>query len=199
MNQNNKGFKQTYYSIIYLVGDFIFALLYFCIVLVLLTAGFGLTICWIGIPIIIFLYERVKGFTEKERKFTIKHLHISIDKLNFYENYRENMLDKFKKVVKDKKFWNNIKLHMIKLPITMVTFTACVALFLLPLILIVAPVLYSFTTYNIFIYEVTTFFQAIILAIIGLALINVLYNAINGIALRQGLFLKNYLEKTEIT
>lgn len=199
MKQKNKGFKQTYYSIIYLVGDFIFSLLYFCIVLVLLTAGFGLTICWIGIPIVLFLYERVKGFTKKERNFTIKHLHISIDKLNYYENNRENMLDKFKKVVKDKKFWNNIKLHVIKLPITMVTFTACVALFLLPLILIVAPVLYSFTTYTIFIYEITTFFQALILAIIGLAIINILYNAINSIALRQGRFLKNYLEKTEIT
>lgn len=199
MDKNKKGFKQTYSSIIYLVGDFIYSLLYFCIVLVLLTAGFGLTIFWIGIPIVLFLYERVKCFTEKERNFTIKYLHISIDKLNFHESNRENMLDKFKKLVKQRKFWNNIKLHFIKLPITMVTFTLCVALFLMPLKLILAPLLYSFTSYTIFIYEVNTFFQAIILGIIGVVLINILYNAINNIALRQGLFFKNYLKKTEIT
>ena len=94
-----------------------------CFILIFLVAGFGLTICWVGIPIVIFLFKIIEKLTEKEINFTENFLPIELKRIQFNSYSGESLLNKFKLYIKDKKVWRYIRFYVLKFPITVVTLT----------------------------------------------------------------------------
>ena len=183
--------KQTYLSILYLVGDFFYSLFNFCFIIVFLAAGFGLTICWLGIPLVIFLFEMVKIITSKERNFTEYLLPVEFNKISFNSYPGENLLRKFKLYVTDKHMWKYIGFHLLKFPVVVVSFSLCMFLVLLPVALITAPLIYNFVPYNLLFWEISSLIPALLLSISGIGLAFIFFPILNKIALKQGLLMKN--------
>ena len=78
--------------------------------MILAAAGFGLSITWIGIPIVIFLFKIVQSFTKNEMSIVEKLLSIKINDIKYSDNNynSENILVKFKMNIKDKLKWKHL-------------------------------------------------------------------------------------------
>ena len=156
-----------------------------------MAVGFGLTICWVGIPIVIFLFKIIDKLTKKEIKLTENLLSIELDKIEFNSYSGESLFSKFKLYINDKKVWKYIQFYLLKFPVTVITFSISLFLVLIPVVLIIAPLIYNFASYNILQFEVTSLFSASLMSILGLGLSFIFFPIINKIALKQGYLLKN--------
>lgn len=174
-----------------MIGDFFYSLFNFCFILIFLVAGFGLTICWVGIPIVIFLFKIIEKLTEKEINFTENFLPIELKRIQFNSYSGKSLLNKFKLYIKDKKVWRYIRFYVLKFPITVVTFSISLFLILIPVVLIIAPLIYNIVSYNILQFEVTSLFSALLMTILGIGLSLIFFPVLNKIALKQGCLLKN--------
>lgn len=184
---------QTSLSLIYLMGDFIFAVISFCTILTLLVAGFGLSICWIGLPIVILLFNLVKYYTQKEIEFVDRFLPVDIRKPSFGSYSSGGLVTRFKMYIKDRELWRYIGFHLVKLPITMVTLVISVFMVAFPLKLLFAPFLYLVIPYRVIIFRISNLFQAVQAAIVGAVLGIIFSYLLNKVAIKQGLFLEKYL------
>ena len=156
-----------------------------------MAVGFGLTICWVGIPIVIFLFKIIDKLTKKEIKLTENLLSIELDKIEFNSYSGESLFSKFKLYINDKKVWKYIQFYLLKFPVTVITFSISLFLVLIPVVLIIAPLIYNFASYNILQFEVTSLFSASLMSVLGLGLSFIFFPIINKIALKQGYLLKN--------
>ena len=108
-----------------------------------------------------------------------------------FDNYDEqSMIGKVKQYSKDKKMWKHISFHLIKFPITVITFSLCMFLVFLPISLIVSPLIYKYFTYNFLFFKVTNIYQAGVLFLCGLLLGKISSVVLNKMAMKQGLLLK---------
>lgn len=183
--------KQTYLSSLYLIGDFFYSLFNFCFILIFLALGFGLTICWVGIPIVIFLFKIIEKLTETEIKFTENLLPIELKRIEFNNYSGESLFSKFKLYIKDKKIWKYIQFYLLKFPLTVITFSIALFLVLIPVVLIITPFIYNFVPYNILQFEVTSLFSASLMSVLGIGLSFIFFPILNKLALKQGYLLKN--------
>jgi len=182
--------QQTYLSFFYLVGNFFYSLFYFCFILILLALGFGLTICWVGIPLVIFLFQIIEKIINKDMKFAENLLPIEYNKIKFKKYPEENLLGKFKLYITNKKIWRYIGFYLLRFPITVATFSISIFLVLVPVVLIIAPLIYNFVSYNILLFEVNSLFSALLLSVLGLGLSFIFFPILNNVALKQGALLK---------
>ena len=187
----NINIQQTYLSFLYLVGDFFFSLFYFCFIIVFLAVGFSLSIFWLGIPLIIFLFQIVEKMTQKEKNFSSNLLPVEYTKIKFNSYQEEGLLKKYKLLVTDKKIWKYIVYHLLKFPLAVFSFSIGMFLFLLPISLITAPLIYNFVPYNFLFLEVKSLFLALLLSVLGIGLSFIFFPLLNKIALKQASFIKN--------
>ena len=156
-----------------------------------MAVGFSLSICWLGIPLIIFLFQMVERITQKEKNFSTNLLPVKYAKIKFNSYPEEGLLKKFKLLVTDKKIWKYIGYHSFKFPVAVVSFSMCMFLFLLPISLIAAPLIYNFASYNFLFLEIKSLFSASLLSILGIGLSFIFFPILNKIALKQASLLKN--------
>ena len=149
--------------------EFLYSLFYFCSIMILAAAGFGLSITWVGIPIVVFLFKTVQSFTKNEISTAEKLLPIKIGEINYSDNNysNENLLGKFKVNIKDRLKWKHLIFHLIKFPLTVITFSLCAVLVTIPSALVAAPLLYNIVPYSFITFEITTFYQSLILFVLG--------------------------------
>lgn len=186
---------RTYSNLLYLMLAFPLGLAYFIFLAVGLPLGLGLTILWIGIPILALVFAGSWGFAGLERQSAIHLLGARVPPRTPPPVQEE--LGFWKKVYAfytNPATWKGMGFLLVKLPLGIVTFMVLVTLLAITAAFLFAPVaVYTmdwedfgddiyYTDATYWSWEVDTFPEAFLCSGIGVVLLFVALNLLNGLA-----------------
>lgn len=177
---------RTYTNLFYLLLSFPLGIFYFVFLLTGLTLGFGLTIVWIGLPILAVVLAASWGMAALERRLAIHLLGAEVPPMapqatgeprSFWTTVQEFLSNPVT--------WKGMGYLFLKFPMGIFSFILTTVLLALPAGFILAPFLYGFDDIyiNIPFWNVDTFGESLILAAMGLLGLLVSVNLLNGLAL----------------
>lgn len=175
--------SRTWRSVGYLLLAFPLGIFYFVFLVTGFSLGFGLLITLMGIPILVGMVAASYGLGEFERLTTNQLLETSIahtERISLAEGF----WTKLKELVVSSETWKRVFYLLLKFPFGIVGFVFVVVGFSM-FALVLAPLVYQQDWYNPnigTIWEVDEVWEAIVVAVIGVALGFVFLHLINGTA-----------------
>lgn len=179
---------RTYTNLLYLLLAFPLGLAYFIFLAVGLTAGFGLTIVWIGLPILALVFAGSWAFAAFERQAAILLLGAEVPPMlpppsPVSRTAWQRAGDFFSNPVT----WKGMGFLLLKFPLGLVSFVSIVALLPLSGALLLAPLLWEMGVLDIgdidgVVFSVDSIGGAWVCAIIGVALLFLSLNLLNALA-----------------
>jgi hypothetical protein len=178
---------RTYANLLYLMLAFPLGLVYFVFLIVGLALGFGLTIVWIGLPLLALVFAGSWAFAAFERQMAIHLLGAEVPPMSQPAPGAEARTawqragDFFGNPVT----WKGMGFLLIKLPLGIVSFTAVVALLPLSAALLAAPILWEMGLLEIdgLVFQVDSPAGAWACALLGLGLLFLSFNLLNALAM----------------
>jgi hypothetical protein len=175
---------RTYTNLLYLLLAFPLGVAYFVFLSVGLAVGFGLTIVWIGIPLLALVFAGTWAFSAFERQAAIHLLGAEVPPMSpppsgAARSAWQRAGDFFSNPVT----WKGMGFLLLKLPLGIVSFVSTVALLSLSAGLLVAPLFWDTEGFQID----TIFFQvdspaaAWACAVFGLGLLFISLNLLNAL------------------
>jgi len=179
---------RTYANFFYLALAFPLGLCYFVFLTVGLTTGLGLTIVWIGLPILAVTFLGSFGLAALERQMAIHLLGASVPPMTRPERSAEPR--KLGRVAADffgnPVTWKSIAFLLLKFPFGIVSFVALVTMSSVCAAFLLAPLLFYYGDINLdidgIIWPVETIGQAWLLVPFGIGLAFVGLNLVNLMA-----------------
>lgn len=181
---------RTYTNLLFLSLALPLGLVYFIFLAVGLTLGFGLTIIWVGLPILALVFAGSWGMSALERRLAIGLLGADVppmapapsaQTLGFWQRLRTFLSNPVT--------WKGMGYLLIKLPLGIVTFVALVTsvsvstgLMLVPVLWPFADMSFDFDIDGVFM-EPATFDGALFIGLVGVVFFLVSLNLLNGLAL----------------
>lgn len=178
---------RTYANLLYLALAFPLGLAYFIFLTVGLLLGFGLTIIWIGLPILALVFAGSWGMSALERQLAIHLLGAEVPPMNrppaavpepagFWQTIGEFLANPVT--------WKGMAFLLLKFPLGLLSFVGMVTLLSASGALITAPVLYPFEeiTIDLFFWSPDSFAGYLLCGAIGVVLLLVSLNLLNGLA-----------------
>jgi Putative sensor len=176
---------RTYANLLYLLLAFPLGLAYFLFLIVGLALGFGLTIVWIGLPILALVFAGIWGFAAFERQAAILLLGAEVPPMVPPPSPVERTAwqragDFFSNPVT----WKGMGFLLLKFPLGLVSFAALVTLLPLSGALVLAPILWEMGVLDIdgVVFQVDSIGGAWVCALIGMALLLLSLNLLNALA-----------------
>jgi hypothetical protein len=176
----------TYKNLLYLMLAFPLGLLYFIFLTVGLPLGLGLTLIWIGIPILALVFAGSWGLASLERQLAIHALGADVPPMAPPPAAgTQTVWQRLSAFFSNPVTWKSMAFLLLKLPLGLLSFVALVALVTTSVALLLAPVVWQFATYEIdgLIWPVDSLAGAWICASFGMALLFLSLNLLNGLAL----------------
>lgn len=135
---------QSYINLLYLLGSFPLGVFYFVFLAIGLSTGLSLTIIWIGIPVLIFVFIGWLSLAKLERFIVINLLKEKIPVIEreytrdvgLWENIRILFCDPFS--------WNSLIYLLFKFPLGILSFGILATLVSLTVVLISLPFSYRY-------------------------------------------------------
>lgn len=188
---------RTYTNLLYLILAFPLGLAYFIFLAVGLSVGLGLAIVWIGIPILALVFAGSWAISAMERQAAIHLLGAQVPPMSPPPAQEERGF--WKKVYAfytNPVTWKGMGFQVVKFPLGIVTFIALVVLLSVSLAFLFAPfAVYTMDGWDDFMddgdfymdatywsWEVDTLPEAFLCSSIGLVLLLVSLNLLNGLA-----------------
>lgn len=187
---------RTYSNLLYLMLAFPLGLAYFVFLAVGLPLGVGLSIVWIGIPVLALVFAGSWGISALERQAAIHMLGADVPPMTPPPGQEERGF--WKKVYAfytNPVTWKGLGFQIVKFPLGVVTFIVLVTLLAVTAAFLLAPFAvyamdYGWDEFDGEIYmdaeywtwEVDTFPEAFICSGIGLVMLLVSLNLLNGLA-----------------
>ncbi|MFL6231730.1 MAG: sensor domain-containing protein [Thermoanaerobaculia bacterium] len=179
---------RTYTNLLYLMLAFPLGLAYFIFLIVGLTTGFGLTIVWIGLPLLALTFAGSWAFAAFERQAAILLLGADVPPMlpppsPAARTAWQRAGDFFSNPVT----WKGMGFLLLKFPLGIVSFVAVVALLPLSGALLLAPLLWQMGVLNVadidgVVFQVDSIGGAWVCAILGLAMLFLSLNLLNALA-----------------
>jgi hypothetical protein len=183
---------RTYTNLLYLALAFPLGLIYFIFLSVGLTTGAGLTLVWIGIPILALVFAGSWGLAAMERQLAIHALGAQVPPMSQpaieLAQTPQTVWQRVKAFFANPVTWKSMAFLLLKLPLGMVSFTAIVGLLSTSLAFLALPFVWQWGSYVDFeadgvILLVDSWGEAWLCALFGLGLLFVSLNLLNGLAL----------------
>ncbi|HET9210934.1 MAG TPA: sensor domain-containing protein [Thermoanaerobaculia bacterium] len=179
---------RTYTSLLYLLLAFPLGLAYFIFLAVGLTAGFGLTLVWIGLPVLALVFAGSWGFAAFERQAAILLLGADVPPMlpppsPAARTAWQRAGDFFSNPVT----WKGMGFLLLKLPLGLVSFLSLVATLSVSGAFLLAPLLWEMGIFDIgdidgVVFSVDSIGGAWVCAIAGLVMLFVSLNLLNALA-----------------
>jgi hypothetical protein len=176
----------TYKNLLYLMLAFPLGLLYFVFLTVGLPLGLGLTLIWIGIPILALVFAGSWGLASLERQLAIHALGADVPPMAPPPVAGDQTVwQRLSAFYANPVTWKGMAFLLLKFPLGVLSFVALVSLVVTSVALLLAPVLWQVATYEIdgLIWPVDSLAGAWICASFGVALLFLSLNLLNGLAL----------------
>jgi hypothetical protein len=176
---------RTYSNLLYLLLAFPLGLAYFIFLTVGLTLGFGLTIIWIGLPLLALVFAGTWAFAAFERQAAIHLLGAEVPPMAPPPSAEARTAwqragDFFSNPVT----WKGMGFLLLKLPLGIVSFVALVALLPVSTAFLLAPLLWKMGLFEIdgLVFQVDSIGGAWVCALLGLGLFFLSLNLLNALA-----------------
>ena len=177
---------RTYTNLFYLALSFPLGLFYFVFLLTGLSLGFGLTIIWIGLPILAVVLAASWGLAALERRLAMLLLGAEVPPMTAQNSGQTtgiwNIVQEF---LANPVTWKGLGFLFVKLPLGILSFATTLALLVIPFAFLLAPLAWGFedVTYDIPFWNVDSFGETLILAAFGFMGLIVSLNVLNGLGL----------------
>lgn len=180
---------RTYANLIYLLLAMPLGLIYFIFLTVGLTTGAGLTIVWIGIPLLALVFAGSWGLAALERQLAIHALGAEVPPMlpPAGSEPAPGLLRRVKAFLANPVTWKGMAFLLLKLPLGIVSFTAVVTLLATTAGFLLAPVAWflgDFSTDIVYdVWLVDSPAAALAVGLLGVGFLFVSLNLLNGLAL----------------
>ena len=178
---------RTYTNLLYLALAFPLGLLYFIFLAVGIPLGLGLTLIWIGIPILALVFAGSWGLAAMERQLAIHALGAPVPPMSQPAvEATQPVWERVKTFFSNPVTWKGMAFLLLKLPLGIVSFIAIVFLLSLSVSLLAVPFFWQwgadFEADGV-ILLVDSWGEAWLFALLGLVLLFISLNLLNGLAL----------------
>ncbi|PFH86989.1 sensor domain-containing protein [Bacillus sp. AFS088145] len=152
----------------FLLLTFITGLFYFCFYLVALLLSFTLSFTVVGIPLVIRVLQTTTAFIQFERIQTKIYTDISIDSYNRSVTTDTSDWAQVKLGLTNRRTWSAVFWLMRKFVIGIFSLISAVILYVMPLMFLLAPLLYRSIDMNIIFMQIDTFAKSLLVMSIGI-------------------------------
>ena len=174
---------RTYTNLFYLALAFPLGLFYFIFLLTGLALGFGLTIIWIGLPILAVVLAASWGMAALERRLAILLLGAEVPPMTAPATGQpQDFWNRVQEFLGNPVTWKGLGFLFLKFPLGIMSFVLTLTLLAIPAGFLLAPIAWGFDDvyFNIPFWNVDTFGETLILAAFGLMGLLVSLNILNG-------------------
>jgi hypothetical protein len=176
---------RSYVNLLYLMISFPLGLAYFVFLTVGISLGIGLTIVWIGLPILALVIAGSWGMAALERQMAIHLLGVAVPPMMPVAAEGRSAWQKIKDTLSNPVTWKGMSYLMVKFPLGLVSFVVTLTLITTSLALMASPLAYYFGEFYIdtpFFWPFGDLASAYLLGAIGVLLLFVSLNLLNGLA-----------------
>ena len=179
---------RTYTNLLYLLLAFPLGLFYFIFLSVGLSLGYGLTIVWVGFPILALVFAGSWWMSVLERRLAIGLLGAEVPPMAPPPSSESvGFWQRVKTFLSNPVTWKGMAYLLIKLPLGVVSFAAVVTSLSVSVSLALVPVLWPWTdvTFDVDFgsWHPSTFSGSLICGLVGVILLFLSLNLLNGLAL----------------
>jgi hypothetical protein len=180
--------RQTYLNVSYLLLAFPLGLFYFAFLVAGLSLGIGLTMIWIGIPILLLMFAAWWSLAAFERRLTIRLLHIDIPPMSGERVSEQGVWAWFNLRLRNPVTWKSLLYLLLKFPLGVASFVFSVACIAVSGALLTAPLTYPYHVLRIGLWQISTLGEALIAVVLGAVVGLVSLHLMNKLACVWGRF-----------
>ncbi len=162
-------------TLTYLALTFPLGVAYFVFLITGLVLGLSLSIIWIGIPILLFMFASVRKMIIFERSMANELLRVNLPTAPSHHNTQRGWWMGIQQDVRDTHLWNATAYLLLKMPLGILSFTLVIGLGAAALGFIVMPIVYWLSTIFQFpimpgFFEIDSWTRAVIASLMGFGL-----------------------------
>jgi hypothetical protein len=177
---------RTYTNLFYLALAFPLGLFYFVFLLTGLALGFGLTIIWIGLPILAVVLAASWGMAALERRLAILLLGAEVPPMTAPASGQpQDFWQRVQEFLGNPVTWKSLGFLFLKFPLGILSFVLTLALLVIPTAFLFAPIAWGWgfddLHFDIPLWNVDTFGETLLLAAFGFMGLLVSLNVLNGL------------------
>lgn len=173
---------RTYTNLFYLALAFPLGMFYFVFLLTGLALGFGLTIIWVGLPILAVVLAACWGMAALERRFAILLLGADVPPMAAPATGQpKDFWKRVQEFLGNPVTWKGLGFLFLKFPLGILSFVLTLTLLVVPFAFLLAPFAWGIDDvyYQIPFWNVDTFGETLILAALGFMGMIVSLNVLN--------------------
>lgn len=141
-------------NIVFLLLSFPMGLLYFLLTVIGLTIGMSTIVIWIGLPLLFATLVLIRGLAVMERRIVASLLRTPFPAQTHISHQREQrFLKRFGNILRDPLTWTSMIYMLLKLPVSIISFTLALVL----------PIVSTALTLLPFVYLINLFIDSILL------------------------------------
>ncbi|QSF44567.1 sensor domain-containing protein [Paenibacillus tianjinensis] len=177
------GFIQNGY---FLLFTFVTGLFYFCFYMVALSFSLSLAFTVIGIPLVTRVLRTTTTFIQFERRQTKLYTDITTAPYESKVPTGASVWAQSKLELTDRRNWRAVFWLMRKFLIGLVSLVCAVVIYVVPLVCLLAPLLYRYIKMNFIFMEVDTFIDSLLIMGVGVVLAAISLRLVDGLVQKIG-------------
>ncbi|OAK05274.1 luciferase [Bacillus wiedmannii] len=179
----------------FLLLTFVTGLFYFCFYLIALLFSFTLSFTVIGIPLVIRVLQTTTPFIQFERIQTKIYTDISTDSYDRRITMDTSNWAQMKLVLTDRRTWSAVYWLMQKFAIGIISLISATIFYVMPLMLLFAPLLYRYIEMNIIFIQIDTFTKSLFVMFMGIVCIAISIRIVDGLTKKIGGYTRSMIRQ----
>ncbi|MBH0349815.1 luciferase [[Bacillus thuringiensis] serovar konkukian] len=179
----------------FLLLTFVTGLFYFCFYLIALLFSFTLSFTVVGIPLVIRVLQTTTPFVQFERIQTKIYTDISTDSYDRSITMDTSNWAQVKLVLTDRHTWSAVYWLMQKFAIGIISLISATIFYGMPLMLLLAPLLYRYIEMNIIFIQIDTFAKSLFVMSIGIVFTAISIRIVDGLTKKIGGYTRSMIRQ----
>ncbi|HDR7064561.1 TPA: sensor domain-containing protein [Bacillus cereus] len=179
----------------FLLLTFVTGLFYFCFYLIALLFSFTLSFTVVGIPLIMRVLQTTTHFIQFERIQTKIYTDISTDSYDRNITMDTSNWAQVKLVLTDRRTWSAVYWLMQKFVIGIFSLISAIIFYVMPLMLLLAPLLYRYIDMNIIFIQIDTFAKSLFVMFMGIVFTAISIRIVEGLTQKMGGYTRSMIQQ----
>ncbi|WP_259417280.1 sensor domain-containing protein [Bacillus toyonensis] len=179
----------------FLLLTFITGLFYFCFYLIALLFSFTLSFTVVGIPLIIRVLQTTTTFIRFERIQTKIYTDISTDSYDRSVTTDTSDWAQVKLELTDRRTWSAVFWLMQKFVIGIFSLISAIIFYVMPLMFLLAPLLYRYIDMNIIFIQIDTFPKSLLIMFMGIVFTAISIKMVDGLTKKFGGYTRSMIQQ----
>lgn len=179
----------------FLLLTFVTGLFYFCFYLIALLFSFTLSFTVVGIPLIMRVLQTTTHFIQFERIQTKIYTDISTDSYDRNITMDTSNWAQVKLVLTDRCTWSAVYWLMQKFVIGIFSLISAIIFYVMPLMFLLAPLLYRYIDMNIIFIQIDTFAKSLFVMFMGIVFTVISIRIVEGLTQKIGGYTRSMIQQ----